>query len=111
METKTIFRYDTINSFNSLNPKIKNSILICRPYSFPTEEEGKNLENTVSSKLILCDHVCNSHDHSVLQSIDITRRNLMLITFTASRVKLKEGNHWEQFKGIKVHLRGVSGQK
>ena len=27
-----------------------------------------------------CDHVRNSHDHSVLKSIDITRRNLMLIT-------------------------------
>jgi len=27
----------------------------------------------------LLDHVRNSHDHSVLQSIDITRRNLMLI--------------------------------
>ena len=29
----------------------------------------------ISSKSILCDHVCNSFDHSVLQSIDITRRN------------------------------------
>ena len=29
----------------------------------------------------------NSHDQSVLQSIDITRRNLMLITLRASRVK------------------------
>ena len=32
---------------------------------------------------ILCDHVRNSHDHSVLQSIDITRRNLKLITLRA----------------------------
>ena len=32
----------------------------------------------ISSKFILCDQVCNSHDHSVLQSIDVTRRNLML---------------------------------
>ena len=31
------------------------------------------------AKYILCDHVLNSHDHSVLQSIAI-RRNLMLIT-------------------------------
>ena len=31
-------------------------------------------------KFILCDHIRNSLDHSVLQSIDITRRNLMLIT-------------------------------
>ena len=36
-----------------------------------------------SSKFILCDHVHNSHDHSVLQSIDIARRNLMLITLRA----------------------------
>ena len=35
----------------------------------------------ISSKL--CDHVHNSHEHSVLQSIDITRRNLMLITLKA----------------------------
>ena len=34
----------------------------------------------LSSKFILCDHVRNSHDHSVLQSIDITKRNLMLIS-------------------------------
>ena len=41
----------------------------------------------ISRKFILCDHVRNSHDHSVLQSIDITRRNLMLITLRASSVK------------------------
>ena len=36
----------------------------------------------ISRKFILCDHVRNSHEHSVLQSIDITRtrKNLMLIT-------------------------------
>ena len=34
----------------------------------------------ISSKFILGDHVRNSHDHSVLQRIDITRGNLMLIT-------------------------------
>ena len=32
---------------------------------------------------ILCDHVHNSHDLSVLQNIDITRRNLKLITLRA----------------------------
>ena len=37
----------------------------------------------ISSRFILCDHVRNSHDHSVLQSIDITKRNLMLITLRA----------------------------
>ena len=40
----------------------------------------------MSSKLILCDRVRNSHDHSVLQSIDVTRRNLMLITLRAFKV-------------------------
>ena len=37
----------------------------------------------ISIKFILCDHVLNSHDHSALQSIDITRRNSMLITLRA----------------------------
>ena len=41
----------------------------------------------ISSRFILCDHVRNSHENSVLQSIDITRRNLMLITLRAWRVK------------------------
>ena len=35
------------------------------------------------SKFILFDHVHNSHDHPVLQSIDITRRTLTLITLWA----------------------------
>ena len=56
-----------------LNPKIKIWILICCPYSFPTSLQ---LSDKMSSKFILCDHVCNSHDHSVLQSIDITRKIL-----------------------------------
>ena len=33
----------------------------------------------------MCDDVCNSHDNSVLHSIDITRRNLMLITLKGSK--------------------------
>ena len=37
----------------------------------------------ISNEFMLCDHVHNSHDHSVLQSIDITRTNLMLITLRA----------------------------
>ena len=49
----------------------------------------------MSSKFILCDHVRNSHDHSVLQSIDITRRNLMLITLRALRVKLGIVEYYE----------------
>ena len=36
----------------------------------------------ISRKFILCDNVCNSHYHSVLQSIAITRRKWMLITLT-----------------------------
>ena len=70
---------------NPLNTKIKIWILICCPYSFPTGEVGE--VDKISSKFILCDHVHNSHDHSVLQSIDITRRNLMLITLKVKRVK------------------------
>ena len=42
----------------------------------------------MTSKIILCDHVRNSHDHSVLQFTDITRRNLMLITLKAQRVNV-----------------------
>ena len=37
----------------------------------------------------MSDHVLNSHDNFVLQSVDIdvTRRNLMLITLRSYRVK------------------------
>ena len=48
---------------------------------FPQKKWGE--VDKISSKFILCDHVCNSHDHSVLRSIDIARRNLMLITLRA----------------------------
>ena len=64
------FLYYSADRLNPLNPRIKIEILICCPYSFPIEvvgEVGKTL-----SKFISCDHVLNSHDHSVLQSIDIT---------------------------------------
>ena len=44
----------------------------------------------ISSKFIMCDHVCNSHDHSVLQNIAITRRNLTLISLIAQRVKITD---------------------
>ena len=63
---------------NPLNRKIKIWILICCPYSFPSEVVGK--VDKISCKFTLCDHVHNSHDHPVLQSVDITKRNLMLIT-------------------------------
>ena len=57
-----------------LKPKIEVWILICCRYSFPTEVVGE--VDKISRKLLLNDHVRNSHDHSGLQSIDITRRNL-----------------------------------
>ena len=68
-------------ALNPLGPKIKIKILICHPYSFTIEEVGE--VDKISSKYILCHHVLNSHDHSVLQSIDITGRNLMLIALGA----------------------------
>ena len=40
-----------------------------------------------ASKFIRCNHARNSHYYSVLQSTDITRRNLMPITLRAKRVK------------------------
>ena len=61
------------NFLEPLNPKIEIKILSCQPYSFTIEVVGR-------SKFILCDHVLNSHNHSVLQNIAVTRRNLMLIT-------------------------------
>ena len=68
-------------ALNPLSPKIKIKILICHPYSFTIEEVGE--VDKISSKYILCDHVLNSHDRSVLQSIDITGRNLMLTALGA----------------------------
>ena len=38
-----------------------------------------------------CDHVSNSQDHSVLQIIDVTRRNLMLIALRAQGVLMGKG--------------------
>ena len=48
---------------------------------FQYKQWGEFVE--VSIRFILCDHVLNSHDHSVLHSNDITRRNFMLITLRA----------------------------
>ena len=66
---------------NRLHPRVKIEILICCPIHFLQKEQGG--VDKALSKFILCDHVPNSNDHSVLQSIDITRRNLMLITLRA----------------------------
>ena len=53
-------------------------------WSLSEEISSDHLQvDKISSKFIMCDHVRNSHNHSVLQSIDITRRNLMLITLRA----------------------------
>ena len=41
------------------------------------------LADYLDPKFILCDHILNSHNHSVSQSMDITGRNLMLITLRA----------------------------
>ena len=75
------FLYCFADRLNPLNPGIKIEILILFPYSFPITVVGE--VGKTFSKFILCDHVLNSHDHSVLQSIDITRRNLMLISLRA----------------------------
>ena len=60
---------------NGLNPEV---ISFVAPIHFLQKLRGE--VDKISNKFILCDHVRSSHDHSVLQSIDITRRNLMLIT-------------------------------
>ena len=67
----------------NLRSKLLFSFVI--PIHFRQKQWGE--VDKISSKFILCDHVRNSHDHSVLQSIDFTRRNLMLITLRAWRVK------------------------
>ena len=52
------------------------------PIHFPQKKWGE--VDKISSKFILCEHVRNSQEQFVLQSIDITRRNLMLITLSYS---------------------------
>ena len=66
---------------NPLNPKIKIEFSFVAPINFLQKWWGE--VDKISSKFILCDHVHNSYGHSVLQSIDFTRRNLMLITLRA----------------------------
>ena len=75
------FSYEAVASFNLLKflgSKFEFSFVA--PIHFPQKHWGEI--DKVSSKFILCHHVCNSHDHSVLQSIDITRGNSVLITLT-----------------------------
>ena len=70
--------------------KLLVKVLQGREYGFLSLSEEISSDHLqvdkISSKFILCDHVHNSHDHSVLQSIDITRRNFLLITLRALRV-------------------------
>ena len=61
-----------LQKLNPLNLKIKSWILIIVALiHFIQKKWGK--VDKISSKFILCDHVHNSHDHFVLQSIDIAR--------------------------------------
>ena len=71
-----------LQKLNPLNLKIKSWILIIVALIHFIQKKWGEVDK-ISSKFILCDHVLNSHDHSVLQSIDITTRNLALITLTA----------------------------
>ena len=62
--------------------RLKSEFSFVAPIHFIQKQWGE--VDKISSKFILCDHVRNSHDHSILQiSIDITRRNFMLITHRA----------------------------
>ena len=49
---------------------------------------------------MLCDHVRNSHDRSVLQSIDITRKDLMLITVRACYTNDITNVSWRSFESF-----------
>lgn len=55
-----------------------NQILIRGTYTLPIEEVGEFVE--VSFRFIVCDHFCHQ---CVLQSIDILRSHLTLITLRA----------------------------
>ena len=72
------------NTLRTLRSKFEFSFVA--PINFRQKKLGE--VDKMTSKIILCDHVRNSHDHSVLQFTDITRRNLMLITLKAQRVNV-----------------------
>lgn len=55
-----------VNHVNLLNPKIQIYILISCSYTFAIEVVGGNCYRVSSSKIVLCDPVLNSRDHSVL---------------------------------------------
>ena len=78
-----VLRLDQGLTLYTLRSKFEFSFVA--PIHFLQKQWGE--VDKISSKFILCDHVRNSHDHSVLQSIDITKRNLTLIILGAWRVK------------------------
>ena len=59
-------------------PNIKIKIFICFPYTFSIELIGRSYQNFNQIH-----HAINSRCHSVYQSGDITRRNLILISLGA----------------------------
>ena len=63
-------------------PKDQNLNSYLLPLFISYRSSGKKLTKYQANSS-LCDHVSNSHDHSVLQTVDIARRNLMLITLGA----------------------------
>ena len=73
-------------------PILKYKILLSSPHTFFYKSGGKKLLK-ISRKFILGDHILNSHDLSDRFSIDINRRNLLMITIGLKRVK------WDGFHG------------
>ena len=78
-----------------LSPKIKIQIPICCPYTFPLKVVTRSCWSISS----LCNHLLISHyqSESVLKSIDIKRRILILITPGALRVKEVESRLSDSF--------------
>ena len=62
----------TLRFVNPLNTSLNSHLL---PLFISYRSSDK-----ISGKFILCDHVRNSHEHSILQTINITWRNLILNT-------------------------------
>ena len=65
--------------FNLLNPNIKIQFLLSRPHTFIIAVVGRSCKNSRES--ILGDNTLNSHDLSDGLSIDISRRNFILIHY------------------------------
>ena len=63
----------------ALGSKFKFSFVA--PIHFPQKKWGE--VDKISRKFVLCRHVRNSHGYPVLHSVDMTRRNLMLIALRA----------------------------